>query len=394
MPTLPRYGEPDGDAERRGYAGVIAQSFAGDTKTYEGWLKSFGPNVRVLRGAGVEAGLVYYDMGQYFGGVAVPTWGVAGVAVKPELRAGGRAREIMHALLKEQFDGGPALSTLYPAAPKLYRNLGWEFAGSRLTYVARIPELPLTESPVVIRQAGEADAPLIRELYARRYAGDNGCLQRNELIWQRIYRTPEESPLCAYVAENEGEAVGYALYIQRRETPGSFRFDLAVRDLVCLSADAARAFVSYFARHRSVANNVYFPASLGDALLAEIARTQEVRVHERFDWMLRIVRVKDALEARGYSAHVSAEAALNVSDDTLPGNRGQFKLALADGRMNVKASGKGGADITIAGLAALYSARMTPAQLRFAGMLSGSKKHDVALTAMFAGQSAWMPDFF
>lgn len=394
MANLPRYGEPDGDAERRRYAGIVAQVFAGDVDAFTTWILGFGPDVRLLRDGDVQAGLVFYRMGQFFGGRSVPTWGVAGVGVKPELRSRGMARELMSALLQENFEHGPPLSTLYPAAPRLYRNLGWEFVGSRCAYAARLSELPLDDCGLQVRPVDESAAELLAGLYRRRHAHENGCLERNDKIWERVKRAPRETPLCGYVVERDGEPEGYALYIQKREPGVVFRYDMHARDLVCLTREAARALLGFFARNRSVANHLYFYAAPQDPLLIELQLNQEVRVHERQDWMLRIVRVAEALQTRGYSPHVQAEAQLHIKDEALPGNSGEWTLRLTDGHMQVSRGNSGGPSLDIRGLAALYASSMAPPQLRQAGLLTGTDRHDAALQAMFAGTTPWMPDFF
>ncbi|MCA8913087.1 MAG: GNAT family N-acetyltransferase [Planctomycetes bacterium] len=396
MPSLPLYGAPDGAAERRLYAGFMAQAFAGSIEAFEPWVHGYGEDVRLLRpgpSGEPQAGLVIYDMAQYFGGASVPCWGIAGVVVRAEARAKGYARELMRHNLREQFENGSPIAALYPAAPKLYRNLGWEFAGTRCSYKYRLSELPAGPSELGLRPVTEGDAELIVRLYARRYGQENGCLDRGEKIWERIRRTPSESPLCGYIAERDGEPEGYVLYIQKREG-GGMRFDLFARDLVCLTRDAAQALMAFFARHRSVADHLHFYAAPGDPLLIELQRTHHVPIEERLVWMLRIVRVRDALEARGYSPHVTAAAEVEVLDSELPDNAGTWKLELADGRMKVERGGSAKARLEVRGLAMLYAGGCTTQQLRSAGLLTGSEDGDVALAAMFAGPAAWMPDFF
>src|SRR5687768_10513571 len=63
---------------------------------------------------------------QWFGGRAVATCGVAGVAVAPELRGKGLARQVLTRLLADARDRGAAISTLFPTVPFPYRRLGWE----------------------------------------------------------------------------------------------------------------------------------------------------------------------------------------------------------------------------------------------------------------------------
>ncbi|MCA8914967.1 MAG: GNAT family N-acetyltransferase [Planctomycetes bacterium] len=394
MAELPRYGLPDGDAERRAYAAIVAQSFAGDAEMFEGWVRGFGDGVRVLRDDQLLAGLVIYEMGQFFGGAAIPTWGIAGVGVKPELRARGYAREMMLENLRENFESGPAISTLYPAAPRLYRNLGWEYAGARCMFAANLSELPVAETSLELREAGPADQHILEDLYRRRHQHENGCLDRSDLIWERVRRAPKETPPYSYIAERDGEPEGYTIYTQKRQSAKSFRYDLLVRDLVCNTPDALAAMLGLFARHRSVASRLEFYAAPDDPIALEVARTTELALEQRMQWMLRIVRVRDALQARGYSRHVAADAVVHIRDEMLPGNSGDWTLQLADGRMRVTPGGKGGPTMDIRGLAALYSSSFAPAQLRAAGLLTGTDRHDAPLAAMFAGTAPWMPDFF
>lgn len=390
---MTRYGKPDGDADKRAYAGIVAEAFAGDFDTFDDWVRAFGNGVRLLKDGGVQAGLVFYEMGQYFGGRGVPTWGIAGVAVRPEQRAKGLARELMHASLRENFENGPPISTLYPAAPKLYRELGWEFAGTRTSCSFRLAELPVLEHDLVLRPGSEADHELMARLYSRRYSGENGCLDRNAQIWQRTRRAPRETPLHCYIVERDGVAEGYVTYTQKRTSADSFRYNMLARDLVFTTPAAAKALVSLFARNRSVADRMQFFASPEDSLLQLLMRTQELHIEQRMYWMLRIVRVTDALKARGYSPHVTAKASVVIADDTLPGNAGACTLELADGKMNVTPGGSGPI-LDVRGLACLYSASLGPGQLRAAGLLRGDDTQDSSLAAMFAGPAPWMPDFF
>ncbi|MBZ0136201.1 MAG: GNAT family N-acetyltransferase [Planctomycetes bacterium] len=393
MSDLPRYGVPDGDAEKRAYAAIVAEAFAGEFETFNAWVHDFGADVRVLRDAGVLGGLVIYRMGQFFGGVSVPAWGIAGVGVRPELRAKGFAHELMLANLRECHDHGPPISTLYPAAPKLYRNLGWEFSGSRTAIGANLHELALRDHGLTLRPGTPKDDDILGALYSRSHQYENGCLDRSDRIWGRVRRVPVDTPLFCYIAERDGVPEGYTLYTQKRATPNSFRYDMLVRDFVATTPAAAGALIAHFARNRSVANRVQLYVAPDAPVLIELLRTQEVAVEQRMHWMLRIVRVKDALEGRGYNRHVRADAAISVIDEALPDNSGAWTLSLSDGHMTVRRGGQG-PGLDIRGLAAMYSGSMGPPQLRAAGLLAGDDAHDSALAAMFAGTTPWMPDYF
>ena len=393
MTNLPRYGPPDGEAELRDYAAIVAQAFAGDAQFYAQWLRDFGDGVRVLRDGSVRAGMVFYNMGQFFGGREVGMWGPAGVAVTPETRGSGYARELMLAYLHEQFVSGPAISALYPAAPKLYRGLGWEFAGARLTYAVDLSRLSEQSTTATLRPAATGDEALINDIYLRRHNGENGCLARNAQLWARVRRIVNDNPLYTYIIEDGGEPVGYLTYVQRRAVPTDFKYELQVRELVAVTPGAAAACINLFRAHRSVATKVYLYGAPGDPVLADVLTDQWVPVDDSMAWMLRVVRVDDALEARGYAPFVNAHAEFKLVDEALPGNARNWALTLEGGRMKVTEGG-GGPTLDARGLAALYSSRLSPADLRRAGLLSGDESHDSALAAMFAGPAPWMPDFF
>jgi predicted acetyltransferase len=379
----------------RAYSAIAAQSFGGDPQGFEDVIRSFGlENLRVLRDGGVTGGLSIYRAGQFFGGRSVPTWGIAGVAVRPELRGRGHAIELMREVLHEAHAQGAPISTLYPAAPGLYRRFGWEFAGVRSAVRLRLAELRASESDVELRPATPEDEPAIRDLYRKTRAHTNGCLDRDELLWSRLRRAPAETPVFGYIAERGREPVGYVLYLQKRETPGHFVYNLYVRDFACAAPGVGESMLAFFARHRSVARELVLHLPPNDPLLASMLGTQEVPVESQIAWMLRIVRVAEALQARGYSTGIQAEASINVQDDELPDNTGAWSLQLAEGRMRAERGGSGGPGITATGLASLYSGFHTPAQLRASGQLTGDTAHDAALQAMFAGPLPWMPDFF
>jgi predicted acetyltransferase len=387
---MPRYGPVDGNSEMRSYAALMAQSFAIDAdKTLE-WAR--GLDVRVLRRRGVEGGLALYTMGQYFGGRSVPAWGVAGVAVPPHLRGGGLADEMLAALLREMYDADVALSPLYPATNPLYSRLGWEAAGSRILYELDPAKLALAKGAALtpISPASEA---VLTALYARMAAARNGNLDRNGAIWRRVLQPADDSPLCGYLAGDEENPTGYLLYVQKRH-PLKVRYEILVRDLVWENVEAGRALLTLLARHSSMVSRVLVPGAPNDPLLRLALHNADVPVDTRLDWMLRIVCVKQAFQARGYPPGVSGEAVLNVHDGTLPGNSRAWKLKVRDGNATAQGGGRGGAKIDIGGLAALYSGFRKCNELRALGQLSGPTTHDALLDAAFAGSPPWIPDFF
>src|SRR5262245_51321796 len=104
------------DADLPRISRLLHHAFAGQEDMCGIWLRDAGfHHVRVMGETGREpdATLVRIPMGQYFGGKSVPMMGIAGVAVAPEARGRGIARQLMEETIRECHREGWALSGLY-----------------------------------------------------------------------------------------------------------------------------------------------------------------------------------------------------------------------------------------------------------------------------------------
>ena len=116
-------------------------------------------------------------MQQWFGGRALSTAGVAGVAVWPTARGAGIASSLMRESLDRARAAGTVLSTLYPANVPLYRNLGYEYAGTFTTYRAPLAAFPAIPSGTArVTDLGEDPEPVIRS-FRRLAAQENGLCE-------------------------------------------------------------------------------------------------------------------------------------------------------------------------------------------------------------------------
>lgn len=394
MPASARYGRPGDNRQQRGYALLVAQSFGADPEAIEAWIGDFGPDwLRLLcRGEEIEAGLSIYPMGLYAGGRSVPLWGLAGVVLPPPRRGRGLGRELLRACLREQFESGPPLSALYPASTHLYRSLGYEHAGSRLTARLRALELPPARLELQARPVEAADWPALRQVYAAARGADTGCLDRSPAIWERVRRVPQGTLLQGALLEHQGRPEGYLLFtLARRE--GSLRLQMTLRDWAFTTPRARDALLHQLHVQRSVVGEITLQLGPADPLLAAVVHDQDLHVTESLAWMLRVVRVPDALQARGWPA-LDATVDFHLDDDELPGNAGAWRLQVAGGRARVRRIKSARARLDTRGLAALFTGRMLPPALRRAGLLQGDDRHDAALGALFAGPAPYMLDYF
>lgn len=397
MAKLPRYGRPDGDADMRAYAQLVAATFAGDPELMQGWVRDMGaPAVRVLRdGTDVAAGMTVFAMGQYFGGKAVPCWGLAGVVIPAHSRNRGLGRELLTANLREQAQSGPPIASLYPASVALYRKFGYGHGGVRAAAMFRALDVPPGKAELQARPLQAADWPVIRALYAQARGTDNGPLDRNGELWERQRRVSQGTLLQGMLLENAGRPEGYLVYTLAR-TPGVMRLQMQVRDWACTTPRALQTLLALLHAQRSVVEDIHVQVAPADPLVAALLHDQTLRPGPQQMWMLRVVRVADALLARGWP-DIWAKAEFEVVDDQLAPNAGVWRLQVDNGVARVGRLTRGGKTaprLHVRGLAQLYSGLSTPAALRVAGLLQGSARHDAALAALFAGPAPWMPDYF
>jgi predicted acetyltransferase len=447
------YGPSRDDAERALFGEILARSFAIPRTECPAIIDRAGrANVRVVREDGrAIGGLILVPMGQWFGGKRVPMTGLAAVGIDPFARGRGAAKRLLVSMLHELSAQGVALSTLYPSTQSLYRSVGYEQAGQRFEIRARCGDLAssahlggeraarksdVAHANVARTHAdaahshadasrshtdasrSHADAPRSNADASRSHAdasrslalvrldrGDDprihaayrevaqrspGWLDRNEYMWGRVPEWRGETR-DGYAVLDGHDIAGYLFLAPRRLDSG--RHDLFLSDFVAHDAHAARRLFAFLAGHRSLADDVVWFGGANDALLAVLPE-MSYRARLLYNWMVRIVDVRAALEQRGYSASVEVELHLEVSDDVLTANNARFILHLENGRASVKPGGKGRIELDVRALASLYTGFLSAEALAATGRLKAEKNDLARATAVFAGQTPSMPDMF
>lgn len=371
---------------------MLSWGFDFPPEAAEPWLKTGGlENVRVLSdGDKPIACLLLLPMGQYFGGARVPMVGIAGVATAPERRGTGAATALMREAVKELHALGAPISALYPATRPLYRRAGYEPAGSRLELTVPIARIGVKERGALMRPAEGGDHAVMKKLYREHAAARAGHLDRSEYIWRRV-RGPRGFTARGFIVEEGGRVEGY-VYLYERRGAGLF-YNVHVTDIVTRGPSATRRLLGFLSDHGSNGRDLLFASGPSDPFAQALP---EVGFELKGDdqWMLRVVDVKKALEARGYIGGLRAEIHLDITDELLPENAGRFVLSVEGGRGRVRRGGRGRLSLDVRGLAPLYTGHMHPAGLAAAGLLAGAPAEMQRATAIFAGPSPWMPDQF
>lgn len=393
--TAPHFGPPRGERELAAAEDIRAQAFALPPEEGRDWpqrVEAGEAHLRVLREEGsVAATVVLIPMGQWFSGRRVPMVGIGGVGVAPERRGQGSATRLMQAALRELRGQGVPLASLYPATQPLYRRVGFEQAGSRFEIRVQLHGLDFKERSLALRPVGASDLPALRDVYRRHAQRQQGWLDRTAYTWSRVTH-PRGETAYGYLVEGSAGVEGY-VYLTRRVLPDGIWQELNLTDLVALTPAAGRRLLSFIGDHRSMAKEVVWRGGPVDPLLF-LLREQPYQVKLLFIWMVRLLDVPAALQARGYPAGHSGALHLEVDDDLFPENRGRFVLEVENGEAEVRPGGDGDVKLHVRALAPLYSGFLSPAALQLAGALEADEASLRTATALFSGPPPAMPDLF
>ncbi len=390
---LERWDRPtEGDLEA--YARLMGLCFGFPTEAAARWLGRLGSErARVILSEGaLVAALASYDMGHFFGGRAVPCHGVAGVVVAPEKRRRGLAGALMREALREAGEQGVALASLFAANHPLYRGVGFERAGSYGRVSIAPDRIGVVERAGSMRALGPDDEPARRALYEAMARGRAGHLQREEGLWRRATHSRDDEPLRSWLAISPaGEPEGYLCL--RHAGGNGIDQQLEVVDLAATSPWAVRRLLCFLGDHASVVVRVSFPSAPACPFLRSLP---EPRVRwERLDaWLLRVVSLPAAVEARGWPAAVAGWVELDLEDPLLPANSGRWVLEVEGGEARVRRGGGGAVRLGPRGLATIYSGYVTPAEAAAAGLLEGPAEALATLASMFAGPAPWVLEMY
>jgi predicted acetyltransferase len=345
--------------------------------------------IGVYDGSRLAASACYHPCEQWWHGRAVPMGGVASVCVAPEDRGRGIGRRLAAAIV-ERMDGRP-LSALFPATSPVYRSVGYEHAGSQHWVQVRPEALrTLPTGSVRVRRAEPDDAERVVTLLRRLHAESRDCgpIDHGEDFFRDLLG---DESVYSYLADD-----GFLSYhwwtggLSDWRTGGA---RLVVDRCVAGSEETARALWSVVGTGSSIADQVHACVAPHDPLFWLLRDRSTEDVH-RESWMLRVLDAPEAVAVRGFPEGVSAEVSLAVTDTTLPGNDGAWRLSVADGRGRLEkaVSGDDLPRLSARGLAALY-AGLPMATLRRAGLAEGGGRTDPLLDAAFAA-TPFMLDHF
>jgi predicted acetyltransferase len=312
-----------------------------------------------------------------------------------EARGGGRLTPLFADLLAGARKRGAVISTLFPTAPAIYRTFGYEIVGHFDSVDLPTSTLAAVRAPTTslrTRRASAADVDAVRRVYDAWAAAQNGPLTRRGVS----FGTAGEDLLADHtgvtVAVDEAEVVrGYAAWRRGRGYGESSR--LAVTDLTATDPDATRALLRTLGTFAPVTTTTRLDTS-GEDPVRFVLPTAHWQVVDSEPYMLRVLDVPGAFEARHYPGHVTADLTFRVHDGTVPEVDGTWRLRVADGRASCTPGSAPGIELGSRGLALLYAGAQGTANLRMAGLLDGQDGDDDVWDSLLGGRQVHIRDYF
>jgi predicted acetyltransferase len=392
-----RWGTLRDEQEKAFVARALLTSFGMEPEPAMAAIEQAGDLQRVLRderGEPAASALVIWA-GQFFGGRSVPMCGVRAVAVPPERRGTGVATELMVALLREAHDRGTPLSTLYAATQSLYRRVGYEQAGHRNRVTLDPARLKARAVPGTrVRPADLAkDHDAIVACQHAMACNMPGNLDRDAYLWS-IIRNPRMARTDTLVVEDDRSVIRGVLTsrLERPAYPGR-GFALVVSDFAASTEQGARGVLAALAGFGSVLSEIRLNCGPTHPILL-LLEEQKYRIDHEEHWMTRIVRFKDAIEARGYAGGLSIRFGVRITDPLFDENNGDWTIEVENTRATCTRGGDTDAELDIGAMASVYTGFASPAQLAMVGRTRGDASALECLGAIFSGATPSMVDFF
>ena len=340
---------------------------------------------------------------QWFGGRGIDCCGITRVATSPEHRAGGLATACTDAVLERARERGTPIASLFPAVLRPYRRMGFEIAGGYHEQRVPLDALPSTGSAAggATVELADVDRDLagIRDAYRQWIRHANGPVEPvDDDHWRvRVLTRAGDDTYRAVVVREDDHVTGFAAF-SRVGTPGPLHvaFGVSCEAMFTVTPRAVASILAYFRGYRGLGEWLEWTGPASDASALLVPETL-VRTTYSYDWMLRLLDVPAALEARGYPP-IAVDAVFMVDDERWPGNRGPWRIEARDGSARVAPARDIDAGslrpISIGVLSSMFTGHLSPHDAVRLGLLDADGSTVEAFAALFAGSDPWCPFFF
>ncbi len=378
------------------YVSVAAESLlCADRKQWQTYVDRVGrENVRgVYDRSRFAGGMAFYRTAQWFGGQQIACAGFSGVAINPVDRGSGACAALLRSVLAELRSQRVPLAALYASTQRLYRSVGFEYAGTRSHYSIPISSITSADRTLPIHRFESPPIDKMNLVANTRAAQTNGNITRSDGLWQRLIDPHDAMGTFTYLLGDLDDPDGFAI-LKGGSREGGVPQPLVSTDVAANTPAAIQRLLTLVRDHRSMCDSFEWFGPPNDPLIL-VADEQWVKLKHWITWMLRIVDLPAAITQRGYCPSVEGTLDLQIEDELLPENSGRWQVHFAAGCASVEPGGDGHLRMNIRALAPLFSAFYSAGQLIRLGAIESSSDAQTDLaTAAFAGDAPWLAELF
>jgi predicted acetyltransferase len=261
--------------------------------------------------------------------------GLSAVASSPDQRRQGYVRDLLAESLAQSRSDGVAFSALWPFKRSFYGQYGWATGTRAVSHDVDPSALSFAphhdHGEFVTLEADDWErAAAVHDAHG---AGFDLTMDRTEDWWRKRVFTGWDDDPYAYGWERDDDLVAYATYSFESGDDGK---TLQVRDWAFVDHDARLALLRFFADHDSQVDTVSVWTHTSEDLLDLVPDSDDVEAELALCPMVRLVDVRNALEALSYPTGVDTDLVLDVSDPLVDWNDDAFRVAIADGEATVE----------------------------------------------------------
>lgn len=356
----------------------------------------------------IVAACMLYPFEQWIAGQPIRTMGMAMVAISAGARRQGLAARLIISSFKHAVERGDVATALFPFRTSFYQKLGYGIAGEALQFQFPPSDLPDDPGRLQVSLAeNDEDRAVIASIYDRWAPGQTGQLVRKERLWEPIWENG--SRYGAIYRSSDGEAEGYAAF-RYHAVPGKGGRTLEVEEIAWLTREARLGLYGWLSSLSDQWDYILYRAH-PDEGFAEHLRERRYPSEHVPRWhfwfsaasllqgpMFRLLELPKAWAARSVRPGAPLTLLLDVQDDQVPENSGEWMLRLENGRAELRPGG-GGADlrmtIGIEPLSRIYIGSLTPSQAVWSGAATVDREERLEdLDSLLRLKKPWTFDRF
>ena len=271
------------------------------------------------------AHMINHQYTSFLDGSQVCNGGVGGVSTLPEYRRTGAVRAIFHSLLRQAYQNGEVISTLYPFSHAFYRKFGYETVCWKNVYEFSPAVLSeyVFDGEAALWKQGDPITPWTA-LYNSFAAPFNLAVLRDDrMMGEHLQGTYYQDRKFCYMLSENGWPVAYLIFQDIRHDPQAI---LDVQDLAWSSPAGFRALLGFLARFSADYGMVrlFLPRDVELLSIIRSPLAYDIQKTTEQGYMIRVVNAVRALEALRKPADCAFT--IRVSDEIISENSGTWQV--------------------------------------------------------------------